>query len=236
MMSNFIKALAVISLAAGIGGHADAGLIAGLDSVSGPGLGTATGSSTTATANNDNNAGAASGNHLSLIKTFARIAPIDMVFDVLNTRGTTEYSVGDSVRNMTGQAWGDFTLILGFTDARGEFLPLTRDLATGLGLDFDTPHKDPAPSSTVFGAPLIHDPNLLAWKSATVQVPNGGLVSFDFRLDIPDNIGTLHPGGLDEFTIRQIPSPVPEPSSLLLIGGAIAALLAALRWHRTVEL
>lgn len=235
MRIDLRKALAVIAMTTGISGHASAGLIAGLDSVSGAGLGTATGASTTANANNDNTGAGATGNRLSLIKTFTQLAPIEMVFDVLNTGGTTEYSVGDSVQNMTGQAWGDFTLILGFTNAQGQFVPLTRGLATGLGLDFDTPNQDPMPSSSVFGAPLIHDSNLLAWKSATAQVPNGGLVSFDFRLDIPDNISTLHPDGFSEFTIQQIPSPVPEPSTLLLIGGAIIGLLAALRWGGTAR-
>lgn len=117
----------------------------------------------------------------------------------------------------------------------GRFVPLTRGLATASGLDFDTPNQDPVPSSSVFGGPFIHDPNLLAWRSTTAQVPDGGLVSFDFRLDIPDNINTTHPNGLSKFTLQQIPSPVPEPSTLLLIGGAIIGLLAAMRWGGTTR-
>lgn len=94
--------LAIIAMTAGIIGQASAGMITSLDSVSGPGLGTATDGSTTLNPNNDNAGAGVVGNRLSLIKTFNALAPIDMVFNVQNTGGTTEYSVGDSVRNMTG--------------------------------------------------------------------------------------------------------------------------------------
>jgi hypothetical protein len=95
-------------------------------------------------------------------------------------------------------------------------------------LDFDTPDKDPTPTSTKGSPPitafatLSHNDYTLDWSGGTV--PDNTSVTFTFSFDVPDL-----DAGTTAFTIRTLPSTtaaVPEPGTLLLLlpGAGLVAL------------
>jgi hypothetical protein len=148
------------------------------------------------------------------IKRFDHNGVIDIVFTVAPDNGVTEYNVFESVDNNTGTDWSTFTMSLGFGFGPG-FMP---SLA-GDGLDFDAPFYTSAPTSSVM-------PNVA--KSEDTLVFSGGVhmsgaESYQFRIDVPNLSAT---GALATFTIRQAPTPVPEPSTFALLGLAIAGYAA----------
>lgn len=198
---------------------ANAGMIdfsAGAVIVNGPGIGNvALPVAITPNPNNDNQDGsspAVDKNITVPIKRFDNPGYIDIVFPVSNTDGVSEYVVFENVDNNTGVDWVGYTLQLG-SGIGASFAPST----AGDGLDFDAPGHDPAASffSTTFANLAIPSEDELVFSGGT-QGP--GSQNYSFRIDVPD---------LDSFTIRQLPSPVPEPTSLaafataFLIGFAI---------------
>jgi hypothetical protein len=193
-------------------GVARAGVITGTPSVAGPG-GTGAAVPLTSASNNDN---VVVGNTDLLLfsETFTAIAPIDAVFAVTPTAGTSEYFASNvTVNNTTGVSWVDFHFSL---------IPAV----VGDGLDFDTPTMDPTPTSSAF-ATLAHGQDTLDWSGGVV--PSGGVVVFSFSIDVPDVAGNT-------FTLRAVPSiaqpVVPEPGSLALGGSALLSLLGYGRWCR----
>lgn len=156
---------------------------------------------------------------------------LDYEFNLANSGGTTEYFFTTNVVNNTGIEWADFHFQLGFGTG-DDFVPA----AAGIGLDFDTPDGDPAPSSSAFPI-LDYLPTLLEWSGATVTYvggPGGAPVSttFSFSIDIPDGLAAIHPDGVNSFTLRSFPTAhsVPEPVAGLLIGVGLAGM--ALRRRR----
>jgi hypothetical protein len=156
---------------------------------------------------------------------------LDYEFNVADSGGTTEYFFTTNMVNNSGVAWTDFHFQLGFGTGAA-FVPV----AAGPGLDFDTPGRDPVPTSSVF--PLLnHQPNVVEWSGATVNYlggPGGApfSVAFSMSLDIPDGLAALHPQGANRFTLRSFPTAqqVPEPMTAGLVGLGLAA--AALRRRR----
>src|SRR5688572_15002906 len=104
-LSALALMLAVASLAIGAGA-AHAGVISSVTSVGGPG-GTGSGIFVPFAPNNDNVVGG-NPNLIFLSESFISIAPIDAVFTLVPTTGTTEYSAQVTVNNSTGVAWTDF--------------------------------------------------------------------------------------------------------------------------------
>ncbi len=167
----------------------------------------------TTTPNNDNTADANANNNITIAtKAFQHNDYIDIVFVVqptapfTNPGVATEYRVVESVDNATGTDWKNYTMQLGFGTGAG-----FTNTAPGDGLDFDTgtPGNDPPPSSTVM--PIVSRPN------EDTLLYSGGIHSsiqqtYEFHLDVPNLAGDAN----YTFTLRQFPTPVPEPATLLL--------------------
>jgi hypothetical protein len=155
--------------------------------------------------NNDNQVGVSPNVVQVLQKNYVGIGPVDIVFTVADTGGTTEYRINEGVANNTGIPWSDYHMELGFGFGGG-FVPAT----TGGGLDFDAPeHDSPVTFGPGFPSFLVTELEIFASGFLPNTAFNGGMV---FHLDVPD--------GLTEFTLRQSPVPVPEPAAgvMLLCG------------------
>jgi hypothetical protein len=139
-------------------------------------------------------------------KNYVAIGPVDLVFTVANSGGTTEYSFREGVFNNTTLPWTGYHLELGF----GNGLTYTKS-TLGDGLDFDAPTYD----STIDFTPYFPS------SSATTEddiVAGGGVhpylgfaPNYRFSVDVPD--------GITSFTIRQSPiggGIVPEPCTWVL--------------------
>src|SRR6478735_1742111 len=88
-------------------------------------------------------------------KNYVAIGPVDLVFTVANSGGTTEYSFREGVFNNTGLPWVGYHLELGF----GHDLSYTKSLS-GDNLDFDHPDHD---SPLNFNpAPFVYFPSATA--------------------------------------------------------------------------
>lgn len=149
----------------------------------------------------------------------------DFEFIVANSGGTTEYRFFTTLLvNNTGAAWAGYHFELGYGVGANFVRSGDSDL-----LDFDTPDMDPAPTSTVFTA-LNHQTDTLDWTGGVVPSPRP--VAFTFAIDVPDNLQNFNPAGVNRFTLRQTPTAVPEPATLLLAGTGLAGVGAAIRNKR----
>ena len=192
-----------------------AGTIVGVGAVTGTGLGFAAAPAITTTSEgNDNQPGPVGfdANLVVPIKRFDHTGNIDLEFFVRSSDpgGVTEYLFFESVDNNTGIDWNGYVMELGFGSG-GSFVASP----AGDGLDFDAPTYDPAFSSTAF--PIIGlGEDLLTFSGG---IHSTGSEIYQIRIDVPD--------GIQSFTLRQYPVPVPEPSTLMLAGLAVAGLAVA---------
>jgi hypothetical protein len=191
---------------------------------SGPGLGlVAVPAVVTVLANNDNvpSVGVLDNNIVVPVKRFDNADYIDIVFTVTPSGGVTEYAVTEFVDNNTGIPWSSYTMQLGTGFGPG-FVKST----AGDGLDFDDPSYDTPPMSTAMPTVITGmtsgDEDELVFTGAN-QGPGAQL--YRFRIDVPD-LSTLPAFGT--FTLRQIPTPIPEPTAIALAGFA----LAGFGWYR----
>ena len=167
---------------------------------------------------NNNDTTEPSPNILTINKTSTGVGPLDFVFPVLASGGTTEYAVSEGDTNNTGTTWTGLTFRLGTGTGAG-FVPLTAG-----AMDFDAPNYTPTPTSLDF-ATLTPSPYALGWSGGAV--PPDALTGFTYSFGLPD--------GLTSFTLRGVPTAaaVPEPSALpLLVGGLALVVLAAARPRR----
>jgi hypothetical protein len=157
------------------------------------------------------------------VKRFDNNDYIDIVFTVLPDGGVSEYTVAEFVDNNTGIDWSSYTMQLGTGVG-----PLFVMSAAGDGLDFDAPLFDPlGPSSPTLSTVATGEDQLVF--SGGLQ--GTGAQPYTFRIDVPNSLD-LGPGGqvpLLTFTLRQFPTPIPEPAGIALIGLAVAGLLGIRR-------
>lgn len=196
---------------------ASAGTIANVPAPtsSGPGLGFASVAFTaTLSPNNDNvpAAGVLDNNITVPLKRFDFADYIDIEFFVSPSDLVTEYQVSEFVDNNTGLPWSSYRMLLGFgTGANFALSPLND------GLDFDTGPpggNDTPPTSAAFGIISRPDEDQLLFSGG---VHGSGAQPYSMRIDVPD-VPTLR---FSRFTLRQIPTAVPEPGAIVLVGMAL---------------
>lgn len=210
--TNFLVAAALVAL---LGSAASAGTIQAVPAPtsSGPGLGFASVPVVVTVQQNNDNVPAPQflDNNITVaLKRFEAANYIDIVFNVLQSDGTTEYQVSEFVDNGTTIPWSSYRMELGFGTGTSFAINPNAD-----DLDFDFPNYDLPPTSAAF--PIVSTPN------PDTLVFSGGLHGTDaqpyaFRIDVPDGIQT--------FTLRQIPTLVPEPSAIMLVGFVLAGFAA----------
>lgn len=175
-------------------------------------------SSSTPNPANDNVVGDSPNELFVLQKHYTGIGPVDLVFDLVDDGGTTEYIVIEGVQNSTGLDWSNYHIELGFGSGAG----FTKSTA-GDGLDFDTPDEDSTvnfnPGGFFFSTFTRPTEDDLYADGGTH--PDGAYAgNFIFHIDVPDGIST--------FTLRQSPiaaaGAVPVPAAAWLFGSALLGL------------
>ena len=155
-------------------------------------------------------------------KDYHAIGPVDLIFDVRDSGGTTEYVIYEGVQNSSGIDWTNYHMELGFGSGAG-FVKS----APGDGLDFDAPSY----TSTVDMAPLG---GILPWPSVTVT-EDDIFATGSQPFGTWSGIMTLHvdvPDGIDQFTLRQSPIAVPEPASAMIMVLGTLGLMVGRRAQR----
>lgn len=182
------------------GARVEGGTVVGFVSASGPGMGDAfeTLIESLDGANNDNTD--FSLNLMWLDAIFDHTRSIDMVLDVDDSFGVTEYAVSLFPSNLTRDTWVGYRVRLGFWEG-DDFVD-----AGGSGLDFDAPNVDPGPVFIEGFDTFAHGTTLLQWHGGGVASGFGPII--DLNLDVPDS--ALAPEGVKtddgyRFTIRQTP-------------------------------
>jgi hypothetical protein len=151
------------------------------------------------------------------IITFSTTTPADISLAVKPTGGAnTDYFITEAVINSTKANWTDYEIQLGF--GVGKAFKLLDPTKTSLAFDgVAALTNGPTPTSDMFS--LTKDTVSMLTFTDDKGVPKGGNVLFTFEISVPDkNAGKA----IDMFTLRQFPTTVPEPSTLVLAGlGAV---------------
>jgi hypothetical protein len=158
---------------------------------------------------------------LNIDKRFNNICTMDIVFTVTNnpTPGV-DLDLNpfvESVFNNTEITWTDFHMQLGFGFGTG-FTPISPTCGAGFA-------TLPVPESDRFTAQGVSS-GTIDWGGG--EVDDFRTVNFNFTFSVRDStdcipVGSLRPGGYT-FTLRQTPTTVPEPATMLLLGTGLAAV------------
>lgn len=198
-----------------VAGSAHAGRIDGFSWFSGVASVAGTGAPPPVAPNNDDVAGDSPNVIVVTQKDYFGIGPVDLVFDVVDTGGVTEYFFTEGVQNNTGLDWSGYHLELGF-GVGSEFVKST----AGDGLDFDSPDFNSTidfyPGGFFFPTYTALEDDLIAGGGIMPDFAFAG--NFLFHVDVPD--------GITSFTLRQSPIPVPEPGTFTLTALGLLGLTA----------
>lgn len=161
-------------------------------------------------------------------KVCNELGDTDIVFNVMNTGGISEYNFTEEVINFTGVTWTDFHFELGFGTGEN-FMPSS----VNDGLDFDFPDKNPTPTNDATPDPmdppqplfqnLMHMEDSIWWDNGKVDT----LIVFEYSIDVPD--------GITQFTLRQRPTTAPEPSFILGLFGVGSLALSLKRKKKLLK-
>jgi hypothetical protein len=166
--------------------------------------------------NNDDVAGP-SPNELKITqKAYNAIGPVDLEFTVVPSGGVTEYVMTEGVSNGTGIGWSGYRLELGY-GVGSAFSPSP----SGDDLDFDAPDFNSGTDFSTFFSTVTETEDVITASGGFFPIGGYSLPPFVFSIDVPD--------GISAFTIRQVPIPVPEPSTLLIAGIAALSLIVTIR-------
>lgn len=165
--------------------------------------------------NNDDVAGPSPNEIYILQKNYQAIGPVDLVFHLIDSGGTTEYAFIEGVSNGTGIDWNGYRLELGY-GVGDDFVKST----SGDGLSFDAPD---------YNSPFIFPAFSTVDVSEHDVIASGGIIpafayaaGIVFHIDVPD--------GISSFTLRQSPLPVPAPGAGII--GALSLLVVSPRRRR----
>ena len=162
--------------------------------------------------NNDDTAGASPNTVFVTQKNYIGIGPVDIVFNVTNSGGVSEYLFTEGVFNNTGLNWTAYHIELGFGFDAG-FVKST----SGDGLDFDSPDFNSPfnfnPGGSLFSSLSVTEDDVYATGGVMPHLTFAGY--FRFTVDVPD--------GITSFTVRQSPV-VPEPGSFAILSCGVAGL------------
>ena len=147
---------------------------------------------------------------LVIQKDYTAIGPVDLVFDLIDGGGTTEYIILEGVSNSSGIDWTGYHIELGFGVGAG-FVKST----AGDGLDFDST-VDFNPGGFFFPTFTQTEDDLIASGGTHPDTAYAG--NYVFHIDVPD--------GISQFTLRQSPiaNPVPLPAAVWFFGVALTGL------------
>ena len=168
--------------------------------------------------NNDDVVGPSPNTILVTQKAIFGIGPVDIEFTVMDSGGTTEYTMIEGPSNGTGIPWSSYRMELGF-GVGSAFVPSP----SGDGLDFDAPDFNSPPdfSGSGFFTTVLESEDVLVASGGIFPVGGFPTPEYRFNIDVPD--------GITSFTIRQQPVAVPEPGTMTM---ALLGSLALIRRKR----
>jgi len=178
---------------------------------------------TTVSPNNDDVPGAQPDNNMVIpFKRFDSTGFIDIPFTVTATDGVTEYLFTEFVDNNTGSSWNSYTMMLGFGTGAG--FTQVGGLLDGLDFDIGPPGGNNTPPTSI-AFPIVTRPNedTLVFSGG---IHGAGAQQYQFRIDVPDLSGRAL-----TFTLRQQPTPIPEPTTVGLVGLSLAGLSLSRRFR-----
>lgn len=205
-----------------IGSTAEAGQISGFDWFSGVASVAEEPVVPPVDPNNDDAVGPSPNPLVITQKAYTGIGPVDLLFTVEPSGGTTEYAFEEGVFNGTGLDWSAYRLELGF----GVGADFTRSPSDD-GLDFDAPEFNSGTQMSTF-FPSVDEMEDEIYADGGI-FPDFGFSTppFTFSVDVPD--------GIESFTIRQVPiAAVPEPTTMALVMLAVVSALTCRK--RTIAL